>query len=169
MRYKRPGSTSDQSRYLLRCRALNVINCLGKDYLELTRKVHSPRLMTAGDSPSAEFPCCCRLPMLRSTMSLFWLWATIGLPLKASSDEVRVWDRAKLTCVDRWEVAHRGAKWVEAVGAGCAGQSSTRNYVLLSYRRCRRGEGGPTEDSVIFFVRYTEWSLMHKHIHMVRD
>ena len=59
--------------------------------------------MTLGDSPNAEFPCCCcYLRMLYFPMSLIWLReTTFGSPLRASSDELRVWERENLKCLNR--------------------------------------------------------------------
>jgi len=60
-------------------------------------------------------------------MSLFWLQATIVLPLRVSANEVRVWEQAKLKCLDRCGsgaasfgalvvVAHLGAKGIVLTG-----------------------------------------------------
>ena len=115
---------------------LNAINYPGKNKLELNREVHSPMMTTLGDSLSAEPACCCCSPMLFFPMSLSWLRATTnGLPLTASSNEVRVWERAKLTCLIR---CGGGTSWWCGMGGGgggggrswCAGHGPARNSVL---------------------------------------
>jgi hypothetical protein len=114
------------------------------------------------------------LRMLCFPMCLFWLWVTNGLPLRASSNEARVWERAELQCLDR---CGGGASWCSigwgcGVGgtSGCERHAPTRNSVpTLSWPGAGGGGLLVTENSVIFSVRYAARSFMHKHIHMVRD
>jgi len=121
---------------------LKAISCLSKNYLELISKVHSPMVMILGDSPNAEFPCCCCFRMLCFLISLFWMRATIGLPLRASSNEVRVWERAKLQCWDRCgggaTLCSIGWGYGDGGTSGRERHASTRNSVLTaSYPRWR--------------------------------
>ena len=125
--------------------------------------------MTYVDLPNAKFPCCC-LRMLCFPMSLFWLQATIDIPLRVSANEVRVWEQAKLKCLDR---CGSGAQWCSIVWgfgggggkSGSEGHCPNRNSVP---KPSLSGGGLVMEDSVIFSITYAASSFMHKHPNGVR-